>query len=116
MIPEVALRSTRGRGKPCSVCGLVKRHELNRMAHEFGLPGAVTGHNLDDEAAVLWGNTLNWQMQYLARQAPVLPADQPAWPQGQTAVPFLRARRGKRAFSIDVFDAAAAAYAAISRS
>lgn len=76
-IPEVALRSTRGRDKPCSVCGLVKRHEMNRIAHELGYQVLVTGHNLDDEAAVLWGNTLNWQMQYLARQAPVLPADQP---------------------------------------
>jgi tRNA-5-methyluridine54 2-sulfurtransferase len=76
-IPEVAQRSTRGRGKLCSVCGLVKRHEMNRLAHELGYQVLVTGHNLDDEAAVLWGNTLNWQMPYLARQAPVLPADQP---------------------------------------
>jgi len=34
----------------------------------------VTGHNLDDEAAVLFGNTLRWQPEYLARQFPVLPA------------------------------------------
>jgi len=55
----------------------------------------VTGHNLDDEAAVLWGNTLNWQMQYLARQAPVFAGRSAGpGPQGQTAVPFLRARDG----------------------
>jgi uncharacterized protein (TIGR00269 family) len=34
----------------------------------------VTGHNLDDEAAVLFGNTLRWDIDYLARQFPVLPA------------------------------------------
>ena len=34
----------------------------------------ATGHNLDDEAAVLFGNTLNWSIDFMARQAPVLPA------------------------------------------
>ena len=34
----------------------------------------VTGHNLDDEAAVLFGNVLHWQTEYLGRQLPVLPA------------------------------------------
>jgi uncharacterized protein (TIGR00269 family) len=32
----------------------------------------ATGHNLDDEAAVLFGNTLNWLGDYLLRQSPVL--------------------------------------------
>jgi len=32
----------------------------------------ATGHNMDDEAAVLRKNTLHWQTGYLARQAPVL--------------------------------------------
>jgi uncharacterized protein (TIGR00269 family) len=34
----------------------------------------VTGHNLDDEAAVLFGNALRWDVEYLARQTPVLEA------------------------------------------
>ena len=34
----------------------------------------MTGHNLDDEAAVLFGNVLHWQTDYLGRQLPVLPA------------------------------------------
>jgi uncharacterized protein (TIGR00269 family) len=76
-IPEVARRSTRGRSKPCAVCGLIKRHELNRIAYELGYGVLVTGHNLDDEAAVLWGNMLHWQVGYLQRQAPVLLADRP---------------------------------------
>ena len=76
-IPELAMRSHRGRGKPCSVCGLSKRHIMNRVAHEGGYAVLVTGHNLDDEVAVLFGNTLSWTGSYLLRQAPVLPADQP---------------------------------------
>jgi uncharacterized protein (TIGR00269 family) len=39
----------------------------------------ATGHNLDDEAAVLFGNTLRWDVEYLARQLPVLPA-RPGFP------------------------------------
>jgi tRNA-5-methyluridine54 2-sulfurtransferase len=76
-IPELAERTHRGRGKPCSVCGLSKRHIMNRSAHENGYDVLVTGHNLDDEAAVLFGNTLHWSGSYLIRQGPVLEADQP---------------------------------------
>ncbi|NPA07179.1 MAG: adenine nucleotide alpha hydrolase family protein [Chloroflexi bacterium] len=72
-IPELARRSRRGRGKPCAVCGLVKRHEMNRIAHDMGYNVLATGHNLDDEAAVLFGNVLQWQMGYIVRQGPVLP-------------------------------------------
>ena len=76
-IPDLAARTHRGRDKPCSVCGLSKRHIMNRVAHEGDYAVLVTGHNLDDEAAVLFGNTLSWAGSYLLRQAPVLPADQP---------------------------------------
>ncbi|MEJ2555848.1 MAG: tRNA(Ile)-lysidine synthetase [Anaerolineae bacterium] len=72
-IPQVAQRVQRGRGKPCSVCGLIKRHEMNRIAYELGYSVLATGHNLDDEAAVLFGNTMTWQVGYLGRQGPVLP-------------------------------------------
>jgi uncharacterized protein (TIGR00269 family) len=72
-IPQFALKSHRGRSKPCSVCGLVKRHVLNRIARDFGYDVLATGHNLDDEAAVLFGNTLTWAGEYLLRQGPVLP-------------------------------------------
>ena len=34
----------------------------------------ATGHNLDDEAATLLGNTLRWQTASIARQSPALPA------------------------------------------
>jgi len=76
-IPDVAARTTRGRGKPCSVCGLIKRHVMNRVARDGGYDVLATGHNLDDEVAVLFGNTLTWNSGYLLRQAPVLPADKP---------------------------------------
>ena len=64
-----------GRGKRmCSVCGLVKRHIMNRIARDGGYAAIATGHNLDDEAAVLFQNTLRWEGGYLRRQAPLLPA------------------------------------------
>ncbi|MFZ6031639.1 MAG: ATP-binding protein [Chloroflexota bacterium] len=76
-IPEIAARTHRGRGAPCSVCGLSKRHIMNRIAREGGYDVLATGHNLDDEAAVLFGNTLRWAAGYLVRQGPVLEADKP---------------------------------------
>jgi uncharacterized protein (TIGR00269 family) len=71
-IPELARTEQRGRNKPCALCGLVKRHIMNRVARDGGFAAIATGHNLDDEAAVLFQNTLHWQAGYLARQAPVL--------------------------------------------
>ena len=59
---------------PCSACGLSKRHLFDRAALEGGYDAVATGHNLDDEAAVLFGNALRWNTEYLARQRPVLPA------------------------------------------
>ena len=58
---------------PCSACGLSKRHLFNRAAVDGGYDVVVTGHNLDDEAAVLFGNVLRWSTDYLGRQLPVLP-------------------------------------------
>ncbi len=66
--------SHRGHGRPCAVCGLAKRHEMNRIARDFGYDVLATGHNLDDEAAVLFGNTLKWSSEYILRQSPVLPS------------------------------------------
>ncbi len=71
-IPVLARTRRRGQAKPCAVCGLVKRHIMNRAARDGGFAAIATGHNLDDEAAVLMQNTLHWQTGYLARQAPVL--------------------------------------------
>lgn len=62
------------RRAPCSACGLSKRHIFDSAAREGGYDVVATGHNLDDEAAVLFGNTLRWNTDYLGRQLPVLPA------------------------------------------
>ena len=59
---------------PCSARGLSKRHLFDRAARDGGYDVVVTGHNLDDEAAVLFGNALRWDVEYLARQTPVLEA------------------------------------------
>jgi uncharacterized protein (TIGR00269 family) len=64
---------------PCSACGLSKRHLFNTAALDGGYDVVATGHNLDDEAAVLFGNVLRWNVDYLARQMPVLPA-RPGFP------------------------------------
>ncbi len=71
-IPVLSASSHRGHGKPCAVCGLAKRHEMNRIARDLGYDVLATGHNLDDEVAVLFGNTLTWSGDYLLRQGPVL--------------------------------------------
>lgn len=70
-IPAAAAATRR---VPCSACGLSKRHVLDAAAVSGGFDALVTGHNLDDEAAVLLGNVVRWQTDYLARQAPVLEA------------------------------------------
>lgn len=62
------------RRAPCSACGLSKRHLFDELALSGGYDVLVTGHNLDDEAAVLFGNVLRWNTAYLGRQLPVLPA------------------------------------------
>lgn len=70
-IPELSLSTGR---VACSGCGLSKRYVMNREAVERGFDVLATGHNLDDEAATLFGNVLRWQTGYLARQSPVLEA------------------------------------------
>ncbi len=76
-IPQINMVRSRGRGKPCSACGLTKRYVMNRIAADKGYSVLATGHNLDDEVAVLMQNTLRWQTGYLARQSPVLPSTNP---------------------------------------
>ena len=70
-IPGAAAATHRA---PCGACGLSKRHLFNTIAIERGYEVIATGHNLDDEAAVLLGNVMRWEAGYLGRQHPVLPA------------------------------------------
>jgi len=71
---DIPTGSRAARRAPCSACGLSKRHLFDAAALDGGYDVLVTGHNLDDEAAVLFGNTLHWHTEYLGRQLPVLPA------------------------------------------
>lgn len=71
-VPELFLRSHNDDHQPCSICGLVKRHELNGYALEYGFNVLATGHNLDDEASVLIMNNFTWNSSQLGRQSPVM--------------------------------------------
>jgi tRNA-5-methyluridine54 2-sulfurtransferase len=72
---DIASGARAAKRVPCSACGLSKRHLFNQAALDGGYPVVATGHNLDDEAAVLFGNVLRWDAGYLGRQQPVLAAD-----------------------------------------
>lgn len=59
----------------CSICGKVKRHYFNKIALEQGFDVLATGHNLDDEVARLFANTLRWDVAHLSDQGPYLGAE-----------------------------------------
>jgi uncharacterized protein (TIGR00269 family) len=65
------------RRPPCSGCGLSKRYLMNRTALDHGFPVLATGHNLDDEAATLFGSVMHWQTDALPRQSPALASTHP---------------------------------------
>jgi uncharacterized protein (TIGR00269 family) len=71
---DVPTAARAARRAPCSACGLSKRHLFDAAARAGAYDAVATGHNLDDEAAVLFGSTLRWDVDALARQLPVLPA------------------------------------------
>ena len=73
---DVPTAGRKGSRSTCAVCGLSKRYVFNRAAGDRGYDVVATGHNLDDEAATLLGNTLRWQTEYIARQFPVLTAEE----------------------------------------
>ena len=55
---------------PCSGCGLSKRYLMNRVALDHGMDVVATGHNLDDEAATLFGSVMHWQTEALPLRSP----------------------------------------------
>jgi len=68
-IPAVKARLNR---PVCSACGKIKRHFFNKTALDEGFDALATGHNLDDEVARLFSNTLRWDTAYLSDQGPML--------------------------------------------
>ncbi len=71
---DIPTAGRRGSRSTCAVCGLSKRYVFNKAALDGGFDVIATGHNLDDEAATLLGNTLRWDTSSIARQSPQLPA------------------------------------------
>jgi uncharacterized protein (TIGR00269 family) len=66
---EIKLAAKLFRKETCSVCGMIKRYLLNKVAEAFDV--VCTGHNLNDEAASLLSSLIFWQ-EYMKRQSPVL--------------------------------------------
>ncbi len=56
----------------CSACGKIKRYWFNKTALDMGFSALATGHNLDDEVARLFSNTIRWDTAYLSDQGPLL--------------------------------------------
>ena len=73
-IPEVQKATRR---PTCSACGLSKRYLMNCAALTHGFVVVATGHNLDDEAATLFGSVMHWQTDALSRQSPALASTHP---------------------------------------
>ena len=73
-VPEFARMKKWGKERPCAVCGMAKRHLMNQAAIDHGCNVLTTAHNLDDEAALLMLNTMNWHVELLRRQSPILEA------------------------------------------
>lgn len=71
-IIQFSQRKYQKEARPCAQCGLIKRYLMNKLALDQQYSVLVTGHNLDDEAAVLLANALRWDTDQLPRQAPVL--------------------------------------------
>ena len=71
-IPDVKARLNR---PVCSACGKIKRYFFNKTALDEKFTVLATGHNLDDEIARLFSNTLRWDVAYLSDQGPDLAAD-----------------------------------------
>lgn len=69
---DIPFAARKLRRAACSPCGMSKRYLFNRAALEGGYGVVATGHNLDDEAATLFGNMIRWNVGYLGRQYPVL--------------------------------------------
>ena len=54
--------------KPCTVCGVLKRHLINRLALEMGADFVATGHNMDDEVQTLVINVLRGDLRGIAKE------------------------------------------------
>lgn len=95
-IPVLAANTRR---PACAACGASKRHYFDVAADRLGFQVLATGHNLDDEAARLFGNVIRWQKRFLAKQSPVLQPNHPRF-----------ARKVRPLFRISEYETAAYAF------
>jgi TIGR00269 family protein len=61
------VRIDRVNERPCTVCGILRRSLLNRLAKAVGASTLATGHNLDDEAQTVLMNYLRGDIDRLLR-------------------------------------------------
>ena len=57
--------------KSCTICGILRRYLINRMARNLKADKLVTGHNIDDEAQSVMMNILRNDISLLSRIGPV---------------------------------------------
>ncbi|RLE89184.1 MAG: TIGR00269 family protein [Thermoprotei archaeon] len=58
--------------KLCSICGVIKRYWLNRMAYEIGADKLATGHTLDDADQILIQCLISGDMRQLYKLYPIV--------------------------------------------
>ena len=61
----------------CSVCGVVKRYLMNRVARENGATKLATGHNADDFLIFFFKNVSSGNYDFIAKFKPVLKSSNP---------------------------------------
>jgi uncharacterized protein (TIGR00269 family) len=59
-----------GEKGPCSYCGALRKHILNKTAREAGATRLAVGHNLDDESQTVMMNLLRGDVERLVRMVP----------------------------------------------
>lgn len=57
--------------KSCTICGILRRYLVNKIARELKADKLVTGHNLDDEAQSVVMNLLRNDMSLMSRIGPI---------------------------------------------
>jgi tRNA-5-methyluridine54 2-sulfurtransferase len=55
----------------CMICGVMKKHLLNKKARELGMTKIATGHNMDDEAQNLLLNMLKGNPEMCMNLGPI---------------------------------------------
>ncbi len=58
--------------KACTVCGILRRYLLNKIARKLKVDKIATGHNLDDEAQAILMNLFKANTNISARLGPVV--------------------------------------------